>query len=118
MIFAANAGQQNGDAHFTGRQRKSAKSRRAASGDAPRKHQRAGEEEAAHADVPDLMAQVHMKLSPQLEALDLEAATYCTLFPLTGSDIVKEMQNAGKFHSNMVENRPSVERGSPHTPHN
>ena len=53
--------QQNGAAHFNGRQRKPARSRGAASIDATRKHERTGEEEAVDADVTDLMAQVHLK---------------------------------------------------------
>ena len=60
---------------------KPARSSGSASSDAPRKPQRHGEEEAPYADVPDLMAQLHLKLSTQLEARvrDLETSTYCTL---------------------------------------
>ena len=64
-----------------------------------------------HADVPDLIAQVHLKLSAQLEARvrELEASMCCTLFPPRESEIVKDVQSAGRIHSDMVENQPSVE---------
>ena len=68
---------------FSGR-RETARSRGAPLNDVRRKQQRAGEEEeeAADADVTDLIAQVHLKLSTQLEARvrDLESPTYSTLF--------------------------------------
>ena len=89
---------------FSGR-RETARSRGAPLNDVPRKQQRAGEEEeAADADVTDLIAQVHLKLSAQLEARvrDLESPTYSTLFVPKESDIVKEIQNAGRYYSDMV----------------
>ena len=69
-----------------------------------------------YADVPDLIAQIHLKLSAQLGARvrDLEASMYCTLFPPKEGEIVKYVQSAGRINSDMVENQPSVERGSPH----
>ena len=87
-------GQQTGDAPYTGRTRKPARSRGASSSDVPRKQQRSGEEKAADADVTDMIAQEHLKLSTQLEARvrDLESATHCILFLPTESDTVKEMQ--------------------------
>ena len=57
-------------------------SRGASSSDMPKKQQGVGEEEVVDVDMTDLMIQVHLKLSTQLEARelrDLEAATYCTL---------------------------------------
>ena len=101
---------------FSGR-RETARSRGAPLNDVPRKQQRAGEEEkAADADVTDLIAQVHLKLSTQLEerVRDLESPTYSTLCLPKESDIVTEIQNAGRYYSDMVENQPSAERGSPH----
>ena len=106
---------QTGGAQFSG-MRKPARSRGASSSDVPRKQQRAGEEEAVDADVTDLITQVHLKLSAQLEARvrDLESSTCCTLFPPKESDIAKETQNAGRCCSDMVEIKPDMERGSPH----
>ena len=80
--YAAYAGQQHGDAPHSGRTRKPVRSRGAAPSDAPRKHQRAGEEEATCEDVLDMIAQVHLELSTQLEARvrDLGSSTYCILF--------------------------------------
>ena len=46
--------------------------------------------------------------------MDMEAATYCTLFLIKDSDIVKEMLAIRRQHSNMIENHPEQERGSPH----
>ena len=64
----------------------------------------------------DLISQVHLKLSTQLESRvrDVEAATHCTLFLLTGSEIVTEMQSAGRAYDELVTTQPSVERGGPH----
>ena len=45
---------------------------------------------------------------------ELESLTYCTLLPPEESDIVKETRNAGRFHSDMEEIKPDMERGSPH----
>ena len=55
----------------------------ASSSDVPRKQQRAGEEEAVDADVTDLITQVHLKLSAQLEARlrDLGSSTYLHSVP-------------------------------------
>ena len=39
---------------------------------------------------------------------DFVASTYCTLFLPKESDIVKDMQHAGRIHSDMVENQPRV----------
>ena len=60
----------------------------------------------------DLISQVHLKLSVQLESRvrDVEAATHCTLFLLRGSAIVTEMHSAGRAYDVLA----SVERGSPH----
>ena len=67
-------------------------------------------------DVIDLISQVHLKLSTQLESRvrDVEAATYCTLFQLRRSAIVTEMHSAGRACDVLVNTQPSVERGSPH----
>ena len=98
--FASYGGPQAGGAQFSGR-RKPARTRGTSSSDVPRKQQRAGEEEAVDADATDLIIQVHLKLSTQLEARvrDLESSTCCTLFPAKESDIVKETKNAGRFYS-------------------
>ena len=63
-------------------------------------------------DVMDLISQVHLKLSVQLESRvrDVEAATHCTLFQLRGSAIVTEMHSAGRAYDVLA----SVERGSVH----
>ena len=108
--FAPFGVQQTGDAQFSGRARKAARSKGAASSDAPTKHQRAGEEEVVDAEVLDLTAQVNLKLSTQLEARvrDLVASTCCILFLPKESNIVKDMQHAGRIHSDMVENQPRV----------
>ena len=45
---------------------------------------------------------------------DLETVTYCTLFVPKESDIVTEMQNVGRFYSDMVTNHPDMDRGRPH----
>ena len=58
--FASCGGQQTGGAPFSGRARKAARSRGAASSDAPTKAQRAGEAEVVDAEVLDLTAQVHL----------------------------------------------------------
>ena len=86
-MMAAYGAQQHGRAKFSGR-RKSARSRGASQNDVPRKQQGAGEEEEAKwdaedADVMDLIIQAHQNLSTQLESRvrDMEAATYCTVFP-------------------------------------
>ena len=65
----------------------------------------------------NLITQVHLKLTVQLESRmrDMEAATECTLFLPKDSDIVKEMLSIGRHYSNMIENHPEQERGSPHT---
>ena len=65
----------------------------------------------------DLVTHVRLKPCTQLgsRVRDLEAAAaYCTLFPPKENDMVKEMQDAGRFCNDMVENKPDVERGSPH----
>ena len=60
--------------------------------------------------------QNNRKLSVQLlsRMRDLGAATYCTLFLPEESDTVKEMQDAGRVHSELETNHPGKERGSPH----
>ena len=60
----------------------------------------------------DLISQVHLKLSVQLESRvrDVEAATHCTLFLLRGSAIVTEMHSASRAYDVLA----SVERGSLH----
>ena len=79
--------------------------------------QRAEEADAkgdtADADVMDLVTQVHLKLSTQLKSRveDLEVATYCPLFLPKDNDIVKEMQDAGRFYSEMVTSHSDKERG-------
>ena len=67
-------------------------------------------------DVMDLISEVHLKLSVQLASRvrDVEAATHCTLFQLRCSAIVKEMRSAGRAYDELINTRPSVERGSPH----
>ena len=118
-MIAAHGGQQNGRAQFSERW-KPARTRGASQNDVPRKQQRAGEAEAKgdakDVDVMDLITPVHLQLSAQLgsRVRDLEAATYCTLFLPNESDIVTEMQNAGRFYSDMVTRHPDKERGSPH----
>ena len=64
----------------------------------------------------DLATQGQPKLSTRQESRvrELEAATYCTLFVPKESDIVTDMQNAGKRHSGMVRNHPDKESGRPH----
>ena len=49
-------------------------------------------------EVPDLISQMHMKLSAQLEprVWDLESATYCSLFLPRENAIGTEMQDAGQ----------------------
>ena len=66
-------------------------------------------------DVMDLISEVRLKLSVQLESRvqDMEAATCCTLFQLRASAIVTEMWSAGRAHDELVTTQPSVERGSP-----
>ena len=75
-----------------------------------------GANEEVENDVMDLISQVHLKLSVQLESRvrDAEAATHCTLFQLRGSAIVTEMHSAGRAYDELVNTQPSVERGSPH----
>ena len=82
-VPATLGGQQTGVAQFSGR-RKVPRSKGTSLHDVPKKQQRTGEGEATgdtDADVTDLVAQVHLKLSAQLESRvrDLESATYCTL---------------------------------------
>ena len=64
--------------------------------------------------VADLISQgwLNMKLSVQLESpmRDMESATYCTLFLPRRSDIVKEMQDAGKLYNEFATKHPDVER--------
>ena len=64
----------------------------------------------------DLIPQVHMRLSVQLESRvrDLEPTTYCALFLLRGSAIVIDMQDAGRAYNDKLVNFPDEERGSPH----
>ena len=64
----------------------------------------------------DLVTHVRLKLSTLLgsRVRDLEAAAYCTLFLPKENDMVKEVQDAGRFYNDMVENKPDAERGSPH----
>ena len=118
-MIAAHGGHQNERAQFSERW-KPARSRGASQNDVPRKQQRAGEAEAKgnaeDVDVMDLITPVHLQLSTQLgsRVRDLEAATYCTLSVPKESDIVTEMQNAGRFFSDMVTRHPNKERGSPH----
>ena len=94
--------------------RKAARSRGAASTDGSRKHPRAGKEETVEIDTADPVSQVevHMKLTVQLESRvsDIEASMYCTVFLPNESEIVKEIQNAGRLHSNMEEKTPNLEK--------
>ena len=89
--LAAFGGQHNGDALNNRRSRKT-RSKGTASSDMPRKQQRVGKEEAIEANVTNLVTQMHLKLSVQLESLmrDAEAATYCTQFLPKERYIVKE----------------------------
>ena len=103
--FAAYGGQLTGDAPFSGRARKAARSRGAASSDAPTKHQRAGEAEVVDAEVLDVTAQVHLKA---LYATRGTGERIAFLFFPKESNIVKDMQHAGRIHSDMVENQQSV----------
>ena len=72
---------QTGGAPFSG-MRKPARNG-ASSSDVPRKQQQTGEDEAVDADVTDLITQVHLKLSTQLEARvrDLKSSTHLHSVP-------------------------------------
>ena len=74
------------------------------------------QKEDTDADVMDLATQVQLKLSTQLEwrVRDPETATCCTLFVPKKSEIVTDLQNAGKLHSDMATNHTGKERGRPH----
>ena len=60
-----------------------------------------GANEDVDEEVADLVSQVHMKLTVQLESRmrDLESATYCTLFLLIDSEIVTDMQDADRAYN-------------------
>ena len=66
------------------------------------------------AEAADLALQVQAKLTTQFESRmrDIEA-TMCTVFLPSESNIVKEVQEAGRDCNNMVTNQPTMERRSP-----
>ena len=94
-------------ASYGGRQRKAARSRGAHPSDAPRKHQKAGEEEVSEVEVFDLVRLVHAKLTIQLESrmMDMVASMYCTVLLPSENEIVKVMQSAGRHNNYLVEKR-------------
>ena len=109
--FSCHGGQQTGGAPLKGR-RNAARNSGASSNDVPRTQQRIGEEAVGRrgdgVDNPGAPEAFYTTRDTS-ETWSLRRVARCAY---QEGDIVKEMQNAGRFYSDLVENKPEGEGGT------